>query len=306
MKNIVYICAAVLCCSMLAACSFEGELPVTTEIAIESAEATVSATVETAAANEPAIETTAPAEETTTVTTTVTTTEETTTAATMALPKALSAKELTKLANEAKQNGTLTVVVDPGHGIADPGALHDENLGTVTEASLTLAISKELKTALESRGYTVIMTHDGVTKPDTEWDDGKAVFGPSERCSFSNAQDANLFISLHCDAFPENTDVCGTRIYYPVSTPFSTKLDKQYAKALAGAIEAAFPDDKDVSLMDMHGQNCYTVLYKTLVPSVLVECGFITNKGDAEKLLDAEWRSKFATALADGIDEYFK
>ena len=291
---------------LLAACTFTSGPAVTTGMPIESAETTLPVTVETVSATEPAAEATVPTEETTTETTTVTTTEETTTAATMALPKALSAKELEKREKEAKQNGSLTVVVDPGHGIADPGALHDENLGTVTEASLTLTIANELKTVLEDRGYTVIMTHDGVTKPYTEWDDGKAVFGPSERCSFSNAQEAHLFISLHCDAYPESPNVCGTRIYYPVSTPFSTKLDKQYAKALAGAIEKSFPNDKEVSLMDMHGKDCYTVLYKTLVPSVLVECGFITNKSDAKKLLDEEWRVKFATALADGIDDYFE
>ena len=305
MKNFVYICIAVLCISLIG-CTSVGEPPSTSEVPTEIIEATASVTVETVSTSEPIPETTTVPEEETTVTTTVTTTEETTTAATMPLPEALSAKELEKLEKEAKKNGTLTIVVDPGHGIADPGALHDENLGTVTEASLTLAIAKELKAALESRGYTVIMTHDGITKPATEWDDGKAVFGPSERCSFSNAQDAHLFISLHCDAYPASEDVCGTRIYYPVSTPFSTKLDKQYAKDLASAIEDAFPDEKDVSLMDMHGQDCYTVLYKTLVPSVLVECGFITNKEDAKKLLDTEWQAKFASALADGIDRYFK
>ena len=72
------------------------------------------------------------------------------------------------------------------------------------------------------------------------------------------------------------------------------------------AIDTAFPNDKKVVLRDMHGEECYTVLYKTVVPSVLVECGFITNKGDAQKLLDTEWHKAFATSLANGIDEYFK
>ncbi|MBR5539084.1 MAG: N-acetylmuramoyl-L-alanine amidase [Clostridia bacterium] len=302
MKKFVYICAAICSSALLASCSFAGNPAVTTNPPALSVETTAPVTVETVSATEPVANTAV----TTTETTTAATTEETTTAATMALPDALSVKELQKREKEAKQNGTLTVIIDPGHGIADPGALHDENLGSVTEASLTLTIANELKTVLEDRGYTVIMTHDGVTKPWTEWDDGKAVFGPSERCSFSNEQDAHLFMSLHCDAYPESPNVYGTRIYYPVSTPFSTKLDKQYAKALAGAIEQSFPNDKEVSLMDMHGKDCYTVLYKTLVPSVLVECGFITNKSDAEKLLNEEWRAKFAAALADGIDNYFE
>ncbi len=289
----------------LAGCNAVG-VTETTEATTSAPEETEAITIATAESAEPTDKPTTDIETTTEKTTVATTTEATTTAETMALPDPLSAKELTSLAEEAKKNGTLTIVVDPGHGIADPGALHDVNLGDASEAELPLTIANELKTVLEDRGYGVILTHDGKVKPETDWDDGKAVFGPSERCSFSNDQDAHLFISLHCDAYPESSSVCGTRIYYPVNTPFSTKLDKQYAKALAGAIEKAFPNDKEVSLMDMHGKDCYTVLYKTLVPSVLVECGFITNKNDAEKLLNAEWRTQFATALADGIDEYFK
>lgn len=222
------------------------------------------------------------------------------------MPEAYSEKEIKARNKEAKENGTLTVVVDPGHGIADPGAMHAENLGEVTEADLTRAIADKLADALTARGYTVIVTHDGKTAPAVDYDDGKAVFGPSERAYFSNARDAHLFVSVHCDSFPTNADVGGTRLYYPVSTPYSTKQDKAFAKALKKAIEAAFPEDKDVSLMDMHGQDCYTVLYKTRVPSVLVECGFITNKGDAQKLLDTAWQDSFATALADGIDKYFE
>lgn len=236
-----------------------------------------------------------------------TTTAEVTTAVPVpeGMPAAYSEKEIKARNKEAKENGTLTVVIDPGHGIADPGAMHDENLGDVTEADLTRAIADKLAEKLTLRGYTVILTHDGVTAPAVDYDDGKEVFGPSERSYFSNATEAHLFLSIHCDAFPQNADVYGTRLYYPVSTPYSTKQDKELAKALKKEIEATFPDGKDVSLMDMHGQDCYTVLYKTRVPSVLVECGFITNKDDAERLKDAAWQDSFATALADGVDTYF-
>lgn len=282
---------AVALCALLGGC-----MP--TEPVVTTADTEEITTINTA---ETAVPTTAGAE---TAEPAVTT--EATTAVTMYMPPAYSEKELKNRVKEAKKDGKLTIVVDPGHGIADPGAMHDINLGDVTESDLTMAIAKKLGDELTARGYTVILTHDGVTKPDTQWDDGKAVFGPSERSSFSNDQEAHLFVSIHCDAFPDNENVCGTRIYYPVDTPYSTRQDKQFAKDVADAIEDVFPDDKDVSLMDMHGQDCYTVLYKTRVPSILVECGFITNKGDADKLKDAAWQDKFAAALADGVDEYFE
>lgn len=288
MKKLIF---SVLLCALLAGCVQEETPIITTEEPAPTIQTTATAAPEATAIA--------------TVETTTATTTEATTAVTMYLPPAYSEKELKSRAKQAKADGTLTVILDPGHGIADPGAMHDINLGDVTEADLTLAIAKKLESELIARGYTVILTHDGITKPKTEWDDGKAVFGPSERSSFANDKDAHLFISLHCDAYPQSTDVCGTRIYYPVDTPYSTKQDKQFAKDMASMIEKAFPEDKDVALMDMHGQDCYTVLYKTRVPSLLVECGFITNKSDAEKLKNEEWQAKFATALADGIDKYF-
>lgn len=206
----------------------------------------------------------------------------------------------------AMLDGAVTILVDAGHGLSDVGAINEENLGTVTEAAINFSVASELAGELAGRGYTVIMSHDGITKPDTEYDDGEETYGPSERSDFSNSTAADIFISIHCDSFPSNADVYGTRIYYPVNTPNSTKLDKQLASAAANAVDTAFPDAKKVILRDMHGEECYTVLYKTVVPSILVECGFITNKGDAEKLLDTEWHKAFALSLANGIDEYFK
>lgn len=294
MKKDLLICATLLCALLCTACGGE-DTPQTS--AIESTDAP---TVTTAAP----LETTASPTETTAAITTEQTTEATT-AANVLQYTPLGEKEISKRIKQAKKDQTLCVVIDPGHGLVDPGAMHDENLGDVTESDLTLAIANKLADVLETRGYTVIMTHDGETKPYTEYDDGKAVYGPSERCGFSNAQDAHLFISLHCDAYPQSEDVYGTRIYYPVDTPNSTKFDKELASACKKTIEAAFPDAKKVSLMDMHGQDCYTVLYKTVVPSILVECGFITNKDDAAKLKDENWQQSFAEALANGVDKFF-
>ena len=206
----------------------------------------------------------------------------------------------------AMADGAVTILIDAGHGLSDVGAINEENLGTVTEADINFSVASELEKALADRGYTVIMSHNGTEQPITEYDDGKDTYGPSERADFSNSTTADIFISVHCDSFPSNTDVYGTRVYYPVDTPNSSKLDKQFASAVGEAIDTAFPNDKKVILRDMHGEECYTVLYKTVVPSVLVECGFITNKGDAQKLLDTEWHKAFATSLANGIDEYFK
>lgn len=206
----------------------------------------------------------------------------------------------------AMEDGQILIVVDAGHGLGDVGAINEENLGDITEADINFAVASVLSEYLSERGYTVVMSHDGITKPETEYDDGEDTYGPSERADFSNAQAADLFISVHCDSFPDNADVYGTRLYYGVDTPNSSKLDESFAEALKRGIEEKFPNDKKVILKPMSGNSAYTVLYKTKVPSVLVECGFITNAGDAKKLLDAAWQNDFALSLANGIDSYFE
>ncbi len=205
----------------------------------------------------------------------------------------------------AMADGEIVIVVDAGHGLSDVGAINKENLGDVTEADINFAIASLLYEKL-SENYTVIMSHDSKEKPYTEYDDGEDTYGPSERADFSNSTAADLFISVHCDSFPTNADVYGTRLYYAENTPNATVFDRKIADAMGDAINAQFPDGKEVILKPMGADTAYTVLYKTVVPSVLVECGFITNRGDAERLTNAEWQNEFATALANGVDKYFE
>lgn len=203
-------------------------------------------------------------------------------------------------------DGKIVVLVDAGHGLGDPGAMNDENLGDVTEADINFAVATYLASELEERGYTVIMSHDGIVKPHTEYDDELESYGPGERADYSNSTDADIFVSIHCDSYPDNVDVYGTRVYYAVDKQYDTKYDATLTKAIAQKVDSAFESDKDVVVRKMVGQDSYTVLYKTAVPAVLVECGFITNKGDAEKLIDTDWQMKFAKSLADGIESCFE
>ncbi len=216
-------------------------------------------------------------------------------------------EETPSVYEQAMEDGELCIVIDAGHGFSDVGAMNEENLGSVTEAEINFEVALALCAILNERGYTAILSHNGETIPKTQYDDGdENKFGTYERAEISNTSAADIFVSIHCDSFPDNADVYGTRLYYGVDTPNSTKLDETLAESLKSGIEGRFPNDKKVILKPMQSTSAYTVLYETKAPSVLVECGFITNKGDAEKLLDSEWRNNFATSLANGIDLYFK
>ena len=119
--------------------------------------------------------------------------------------------EMSAIREAALADGAITVVLDAGHGLGDVGALNEENLGEVTEAEINFAFTMLVKDGLESRGYTVILTHDGETKPDTAYDDGKPTYGPGERADFSNAQPART-------AKPSVCATCTARTVIPCST----------------------------------------------------------------------------------------
>ncbi len=208
--------------------------------------------------------------------------------------------------DNAMADGKICILLDAGHGITDVGAVNEENLGEITEADINFAITSLLYDKLTERGYEVIMSHDGKTPKIADYDDGEAKYTPSERAAFSNSTDADIFISIHCDSYPANPDVFGTRLYYPMGTANSSKFDELLSYALGDKINQSFGDYKEVIQKPMSSGDAYTVLYKTAIPSVLVECGFITNKNDAEKLKDAMWQDSFANALANGIDKYFE
>ncbi len=209
-------------------------------------------------------------------------------------------------APEGEEEKVPCIIVDAGHGLSDVGAIHEENLGSVTEAMINLSVAAMLRDNLTELGYKVIMTHDGKEKPPTEYDDGEETYGPSERADFANASEGDLFISIHCDSFPENESVYGTRVYYAIEKLYDTKHDKKLAEAVTKKLDGAALSDKDVIIKEMAGAESYTVLYKTDMPALLIECGFITNKDDAKRMLDPQWQESFAKAIASGIEKYLK
>ena len=100
------------------------------------------------------------------------------------------------------------IVLDPGHGYADPGALAD---GTA-EKDVTLAIALSVREKLERYGFTVFMTREDDAIPDGE--DGSYLLKPSMRASFAESLESfDLFLSFHADAFVSDLSVRGTRFY---------------------------------------------------------------------------------------------
>lgn len=208
------------------------------------------------------------------------------------------------------------VVIDPGHGGSDDGAVGRDRL---LEKEVTLAVARELERVLERR-------HD-IDVVLTRTDD--AFLGLIERTELANREGADLFISLHCNAWA-NAGANGVETYF--LSPAKSEWDAGVARAENSSVRAA--EDLDFILWDLV-QNVYIqesatlaeavqgrlvedlgmqnrgvkqagfrVLVGAFMPAILVELGFLTSREDAAKLSDPDWQREAAESLAGAVVEF--
>ena len=208
---------------------------------------------------------------------------------------------------------TWSVMIDPGHGFDDIGT-SSALLGDVNEATVNLDIALRIRQILsDNKEIAVLMTHDdnAVDGRISAADGGEpplnnlVLLTPEDRAVLANGQDIDLFVSIHCDSIPDKPEVSGMRAYYYNSG------DRRGlgAEALTTAIANRFgvhmgnaaPTPR---VMTMTEDNAFYVVKNIDVPSVLCEVGFVTNKTDAEHMLDEAWRQAAAEAIAQGILDY--
>ena len=173
------------------------------------------------------------------------------------------------------------IVVDAGHGGKDPGT---RGLSSDPEKQINLSIAMKLVSALQSRGAKVTTTRSG--DRFVELDD---------RAASAGAAGADLFVSIHSDS-SKKSNVSGTTVY--ISRQASAQ-SSHAAQSIAAALERA-----GIECRGVHGAG-YRVLLHNSRPAVLVECGFLSNRSDAQHLNSSAYQSKVAEAIADGIARHF-
>ena len=185
------------------------------------------------------------------------------------------------------------IAIDPGHGGSDSGAIGPTG---IMEKSITMRVSRELKRLLEAEGATVILTRTGDTEVSEKGASATSVEELQARCDVANKAKADIFLSIHADAFT-NREVKGTTAYY------YTKGTKQ-SKRLADNVRTALIDA--IGTVDRGTQSCnFYVVKHTDMPAILVEISFISNP-DEEKMMNSETGiKKIAQGIADGIADYF-
>ncbi|MGI5918693.1 MAG: N-acetylmuramoyl-L-alanine amidase family protein [Christensenellales bacterium] len=180
------------------------------------------------------------------------------------------------------------VVVDAGHGGFDPGASGED--GT-HEDELNLKVAAYLKTALESYGAQVIMTRgDENALAGTKEED------MAERRRIITENQSDIVVSVHMNSYTDET-VSGPLVLFMKGSPRGERLAKCIQRSM---IELLKPDRENSARSD----DLY-ILRSGNQPCVIVECGFMSNKKELQRLKSADYQQQLAAAICQGVIEYF-
>lgn len=222
--------------------------------------------------------------------------------------------------------GSKKIVIDPGHGGTDPGAI---GYGNHQEKAVVFNISQELVKILKSRGHSVYMTRDDDT-----------FIKLSKRTEFANDKKADIFVSVHANSMPNGSskEVSGIECYF-----LSPSRSERAKRAAAQENSADMSDmniygkDSYLNLLNHHNivasnklaidlqrgmlgtlnpkykdvndggvkEGPFWVLVGAQMPSVLVEVGFLSHPKEATRLVNQEYVKTMAKGMADGIERYF-
>ncbi|MEP0926513.1 MULTISPECIES: DUF3747 domain-containing protein [Cyanophyceae] len=175
--------------------------------------------------------------------------------------------------------GSVVVVIDPGHGGRDPGAV---GIGGLQEKQINTAISNRVQQQLQAAGLTVLMTRSSDVFVDLD-----------ARAQYANRAGANVFVSIHANAISmSRPEVNGLETYY-----FSS------GERLARSIHASVLGNTDMRDRGVRQARFYVLRYTTM-PSVLVETGFVTGATDAARFRDPAAVNRIADGIARGILNY--
>jgi N-acetylmuramoyl-L-alanine amidase len=175
------------------------------------------------------------------------------------------------------------IVVDPGHGGPDPGAIGNG----VYEKHVTLPISLKLGRILQQMGYSVVYTRTDDIDLDLE-----------PRVRLAERVNAEVFVSIHANALdPRSSHISGIETYHARGSSISRQL-------------ASFVHDQIVSgtgALDrgVRGAGFYVIKH-TSMPAILVETGFVTNAREAANLSNPAYQDRMAASIARGVDQFIK
>ena len=171
------------------------------------------------------------------------------------------------------------VVLDPGHGGTDYGAIREG----INEKDITLDLAQRVASILKSKGYRYAMTRT---------DD--IYLGLQDRCDYTEAENPEIFVSIHVNsAVATEPSGLETHYYHEEGKELAETIQKHLVKNI---------DSKDRGII----KSKFYVINHTDVPAVLVETGFLSNPDERAELVTEKRKDATAKAIAEGIIEYLK
>lgn len=184
------------------------------------------------------------------------------------------------------------VVLDPGHGGRDPGKVGAQG---EQEKDINLAISLKVKERLEKDGMEVVMTREKDVMLADEDASNKKLEDLNNRIRIINERQPAVAVSIHQNSYSD-ASVKGAQVFY------FTHPDK--GKQAAEAMQKELLEFDQENTRKIKANDTYYLLKKTEVPTVIVECGFLSCPEEAALLTDEAYQKKLAEAIAKGIESW--
>lgn len=185
-----------------------------------------------------------------------------------------------------KTEEKIVVVIDPGHGGEDPGKV---GINDVLEKDLNLQISQKVQSLLEEVDIEVVMTREDDKVPDAKRQD------LDQRVKLINDTKPTLALCIHQNSYPDAA-IKGAQVFYHTTTP--------EAEDVASIIQEELRGVDSSNTRQIKENDTYYMLKKTEVPTIIVECGFLTNPEEAEKLTQEDYQDQIAHAICNGIAKW--
>ena len=206
----------------------------------------------------------------------------------------LSKNESTVSAPPQKQ---FTVVLDPGHGGEDGGT---SGKNGVLEKDLNLTISKRIEGYLKEMGISVICTRNEdilLYDRNVDYEGRKKMLDLAARLKIAKETENSIFVSIHMNAFPQ-TQYSGLQVYYSGNDPRSSTLASLIQKRVREELQ---PTN---SRKTKEATSSIYLLDRLTTPAILIECGFLSNAEECQKLSTTEYQDRLAKILAEAIVDY--
>lgn len=190
------------------------------------------------------------------------------------------------------------VIIDAGHGGEDGGTVGKNG---AYEKDINLSVALRLSDSLKSKGIRTVLTRSEdvlLYDKNSDYQGQKKVQDLATRKRIAEAYDDAIFVSIHMNSFPDER-YSGLQVYYSTNDESSRTL----AESLQSITRKELMPENTRQCKE--GDDIY-LLNRLCCPAVLVECGFLSNPDECDKLCTEEYQERLADTLAEAIEEFIK